>query len=130
MILHRLLRSTVNFIELEIILLLTLSNIFVGLGIFFFFARNRLKTLFFNWASEFKDGLLDEIREKPELIEQIMLPVIAKFAKKYGVPEPGVGGGQMLKVFGWKIPMELVTMFAGNVLKKGAEKAIEASPFG
>ena len=121
--------SNMDFIELEIILLLTLSNVLVALGIGFALFKNRLKSVFFDWASEFKDELLDEIKEKPELISGILAPVVTKLAKQYGVPEPG-SGGKTLNLFGFKIPAEVVTMFAGKMLQRGAEKAIEASPFG
>src|SRR3990172_8057560 len=114
MLLHRLSRTTLDFIELEIILLLTLSNILVALGIGFALFKNRLKSVFFEWASEFKDELLDEIKEKPELIEQILGPAIMRLAKKFGVPEPG-SGGKTLNLFGFKVPAELVTMFAGKM---------------
>ena len=118
-----------DFIELEIILLLTLSNVLVALGIGFALFKNRLKSVFFDWASEFIDGFLAQIEKNPEIIEKIMLPIVVKLAKKFGVPEPG-SNGKTMNVFGWKIPQEWVTGLVGGMMKKGAEKAIEASPFG
>lgn len=114
---------------MEGLILLTLANVALGAWIVSRLARNRVKRVFFAWASEFKNSLLEEIIEDPEIIMKILGPALKKLAKQYGVPEPGEKGGS-INLFGFKIPRELLHWGLPILGKKLGKEAEALNPFG
>lgn len=120
----------VDFIEIQILILLTLANIFAALGILFLLGRNRIKNTIFGWISEYKNLFLDELNENPKIIEQIVTPALKSLAKQYGVPEPGGRGSGTVNLFGLKLPRELLEFGIRAIAPQAERRLIEASPFG
>ena len=120
-----------DFIELEITLLLALSNVLVGLGIAFHFLRNRIKSAAFQGAGEFFDQLVEEIKQKPEVMLSVMRPAIKVFMQEAGYGKQ-TGGGGGFKLTGNKFVDNLIMGMGEKMLTKGLGKAEEAasSPFG
>ena len=106
--------------------LLALGSLFLCLGIAFHFLRNRIKTAAFQGAGEFFDQLVDEIKEKPEVVLTIMRPAVKLFMQEAGYGKP-TGGGGGFKLTGNKFVDNLIMGMGEKMLSKGLGRAEETA---
>lgn len=115
----------------------TIQLILTALGPLSFFlsylllkaCRNIIRTYLGDVATDLKKTFLDDIVQHPEIFD----PVVAKFVSRFA-ERPA--GGKTMKIFGFPVPPELMSMISQYAAKKFLPELAEgggnatSSPFG